>query len=207
MRRIIGSAVVGLVAAPAIPAAQAVVAVDMALGALQAGMRARQGEPGRRVVKGGAGPVKSRGSMANGAVLREAGGFVRRVGGSVEVVLVAAPAGRAAQSVVIIDVARGALLGGVEAHQGEARGGVVKGGAVPICRGVTPGAILREVGRLMRRTVGSVVVGLVTVPASCRGQAVVVVHVALDALHAGVRASQREPGRRMVKRGAGPVDG
>ena len=55
--------------------------------------------------------------MAQGAVLRESGGFVRRVVGSVVVALVAVPASRARQAVVVVQVARRALLGGVQAQQ------------------------------------------------------------------------------------------
>src|ERR1035438_3842954 len=106
-------------------------------------MRAGQGEPRGRMVKRGDGPVKSRGSVAHGAVLREAGGLVRRVGGSVEVGLVAVPAGRARQAVVIVEVAPGALLGSVESHQREPGGRMVEGGPRPIGRGVAPRTILR----------------------------------------------------------------
>ena len=170
-------------------------------------MRAGEREPGGRVVERGAGPVKGRGSVAHGAVLREAGGFVRRVSGSVEVALVAAPAGRAAQVVVAIDVAPGALLAGVESHQRETRSCVVEGGAVPIRRGMTPGTILREIGRLVRRIVGVVEIGLVTVPTGRTGQTVVVAHVALNALQADMGAGQGEPGSSVIERGAGPVEG
>src|ERR1039458_6468774 len=79
----------------------------------------RSGEPGVRVVERGAGPVECRGSVALGAVLRESGGQVRRAGGSIVIGLVAVPAGRAVQRVVVVDVARGTLLGGVETHQRE----------------------------------------------------------------------------------------
>ena len=68
-----------------------------------------------------------------------------------------------------------------------------------------PRAVLREIGGFVRRVVGAVVVGLVAVPAGAAGQAVVVVHVALRALQAGVGAGQREPGGGVVEGGAGPV--
>src|ERR1019366_3317790 len=120
---------------------------------------------------------------------------------------VAADAVRVAQAVVVVDVARRALLAGVDPHQGEPGSRVVESGATPIGGGVTAGTILREVGRLVRRVVGAVVIGLVTVPAGCAGQAIVAVHVALGALQAGMCAGQRKSGSRMVKRGAGPVEG
>lgn len=119
---------------------------------------------------------------------------MRRIVGTVEVGLVAAPAGRGVQCVVIIDVARGALLGGVESHQREAGGGVVETGAGPIDHGVAPGTILREAGLFVRRVIGVVVIGLVTTPARRAGQTEIVICVALGALHAAMRAGQREPG-------------
>src|ERR1019366_9523944 len=153
------------------------------------------------------GPVEGRRSVAQGAVQREAGGFVRRVAGTVVVVLVAVAASRAGQAVVVADVARGALLAGVETYQREPGGGVIEDGATPIGRGVTAGTILREVGRFVRRSVGYVVVVLVAAPAGAARQAVVVVHVALGAQQAGMRARQGEPGSRVVEGGAGPVEG
>ena len=132
--------------------------------------------------------------MAKRTVLREAGGLVRRIVGTVEVGLVAAPAGRAVQRVVIIDVARGALLGGMESHQREAGDGVAETGAGPIDHGVAHGTILRKAGLFVRRVVGVVVIGLVTAPARRAGQTEIVIRVALGALHAGMRAGQREPG-------------
>src|ERR1035437_3851282 len=60
VRRIVGVVVIGLVTAPAGAAGQAEVVVDVALGALHAGMRAGQGEAGSRMVVGGAGPVEGR---------------------------------------------------------------------------------------------------------------------------------------------------
>ena len=91
---------------------------------------------------------------------------MRRVGGAIVVVLVATPAGRAAQRVVVVHVAAGARLAGMQSHQREAGGSVIERGAVPIRRGVAAGAVLREVGCFVRRIVGAVVVGLVAAPAS-----------------------------------------
>ena len=208
MRRIVGVVVIRLVTVPAGAARQAVVVVCVALRALQAGVGAGQGEPGGRVVEGGAGPVERRGTMAQRAVLRESGGLVRRVVGTVVIGLVTAPARRAIQCVVVVDVARGALLGGVQAHQRESRSCVIEGGAVPINGSVAAGTILREAGLFVRWVGGFVVIGLVTAPARPAGQAEVVVGVALDALQVGMRAGQREPGSGVVEgSGAGPVKG
>ena len=207
VRRISGVVEIGLMTIPAGSARQTVVVAHMALDTLQADMRACQGEPRRRVVERSGGPVEGRGSVAQGAIQRESGGFVRRVRRPVEVGEMAIAASRAGQAVVIVEVAPGALLGSVQAHQRETRGGVVESSAVPIRRGVTPGTILREVGRLVRRIVGVVEIGLVTAPAGAARQAVVIAHVALRALHAGMSAGQGEPGRRVVEGGAGPVGG
>src|ERR1019366_8520428 len=131
------------------------------------------------------------GSVALGAVLREAGSQVRRAEGVLVFSLMAVPAGETGQAVGVVHVARRAQLRRMESHQREAGGSVIERGAIPIRRGVAAGAILREIGCFVRRGVGSVVVALVTVPAGPAGQAVVVVHVALGALQAGVRAGQR----------------
>src|ERR1035438_3838987 len=207
VRRGAGSVVVVLVAVPAGPAGQTVVVVHVALGALQAGVRAGQRESRGCMVEGRSGPVEGRGSVALGAVLREAGSQVRRTSGSVVVVLVAVPAGRAGQAVVVADVARGALLAGMEAHQCKPGGGVIERGATPIRRGVAAGAILREVGCFVRRGVGSVVVGLVTVPAGAAGQAVVVAHVAQGALHRQMKTGECEARGGVVERRTRPVEG
>ena len=84
---------------------------------------------------------------------------------------------------------------------------MVEGGSIPIHGGMAGGTILREIDGLMRRIVGAVIVGLVAVPASAAGEAVVIVHVALGALLADVRARQGEAGSRMVEHRAGPVEG
>ena len=95
----------------------------------------------------------------------------------------------------------------MQSHQREAGGGVIECGPIPVHGGVTSGTILREVGRLMRRVGGVVVVGLVAVPARAARQAVIVIGVALTALHAGVRARQCETGGGMIEcRRTGPVD-
>lgn len=157
------------------------------------------------MIEGSARPVGNGGAVAQRAILRESGGGMRRIRGSVVIGLVAILARRAVQGVVIIDVARAALLRGVHSHQRETGGRMVESRAEPVRRRVAPGAVLREVRGLMRRIGGAVVVGLVAVPARTARQAVIVVHVALRALHAGMRAGQREAGGRVIESGAGPV--
>ena len=90
---------------------------------------------------------------------------MRRRQGAVIVLLVATPASRACQAVVVVDVACSALLVRVQTHQREARGGVVERGAVPIHGGMATRAILRESAGFVWRVVRAIVVSLVTVPA------------------------------------------
>src|ERR1035438_774326 len=198
MRRIVGSVVIGLVTVPAGAAGQAVVVAHVALGALHRQMETGEGEARGGVIERGAGPVQGCGSVAAGAVLRESGGQVRRAGGAIVVGLVAVPAGRAGQAEVIVHVARGALLAGVETYQCKAGGRVIERGAGPVeGRGsVAQGAFLRVGQLFVRRSGGSVVVGLVAVPAGCAGQAVVVVHVARGTLLGGMQPHRRERGSR-----------
>src|ERR1035441_7000204 len=188
MRRIGGCFVIGLVTVPAGAAGQAIVVAHVARGARRRSMRARQREARIGVIEVGAGPVQGPGPVAHGvaAVLRVAQLCMPRIAGTGVVGLVAVPAGETGQRVVVVHVTRGALRGGVDTYQGEPGGRVIERGAIPIRRGVAAGAILREIGCLVRRGVGSVVVVLVAVPAGPAGQAVVVVYVALGALQAGV---------------------
>ena len=72
---------------------QAEIVVDMALRALQAGVGTRECETGCRVVKSSAQPI--RGGVAETAILREAGCFVRGIGRAVVLSCVAVEAGRA----------------------------------------------------------------------------------------------------------------
>lgn len=145
--------------------------------------------------------------MAEGAVLRESGGFVRRVVGSVEVGLVAVPAGPAGQAVVVVEVARRALLGGVEAQQFEPGGGVVERGAGPIRGGVAGSAGLRKAGCCVVGTGGFLEIGQVTSHALLRRSRKHSIDVTLSARHGGMRSSQRESAQAVIERGALPVGG
>ena len=101
---------------------EVVVAVHVALRALHRGVRSRQREPGGRVVKIRASP--GRGAMALRTRLREARLHVVRLGRPLEVIQVAADAGRirAGAVVVAIHVALGALNGRVSTREREAGG-------------------------------------------------------------------------------------
>lgn len=130
---------------------------------------------------------------------------MRRVIGSVEIRQVTGDACRAAQRIVIVHVAGRALLRRVHPHQSEASRRMVEDRAQPVCRRVAARAILREIGRFVRRIGGPVIVRLVAVPACRAAQTVIVINVALRALQCGMCAGQREPSGRMVEGGAGPV--
>src|ERR1035441_8032006 len=97
-----GVVVVGLVAGPAGAGGQAVVAIHVALGARQAGVRSGQGKAGGGVIEGGAGPVEGGTAMTQSAILREPGRGVGRVVGAVIVGLVAVPAGGAGKAEIVI---------------------------------------------------------------------------------------------------------
>ena len=118
----------------------------------------------------------------------------------------------AGQVVVIVDVAhhtrdRGI---GVIASQGEARLGMIKLRRLPGRGVMTHLASLREVVGDVIRIVRAVEILQMAVEARRvrRGQAVIVVHVALRALDAAqMESSQRPARRRVIELGVGPVRG
>jgi len=126
MRRIGRPVVIGLVAIPASPTAQAVVVAHMALRAHQCGMRSGQGEPGRRVVKCGAAPVGDRGPVTDRAIRWETRRLVRRADRTIKIREVAVDAGAAAERVVVVHVAGGTLLRRVHTDQRETGRSMVK---------------------------------------------------------------------------------
>jgi len=108
----------------------------------------------------------------------------------------------AAQSVVVVEVAIGALprRHGVQARQRKSGGGVIEFAVGPL-HGVV--ALLARGGEagVGYWCCGAVVSGLVTTDARRAGDAVVVVDVTVAALprRHSVRASQREPGFRVIE--------
>jgi len=205
VRRVVGPIVVCLVTVPAGRTRQAVVAVDVALRALQTRVRARQRETGRRVVEGGARPVGDGGAMTERAILRETRGGMRRIARAIVIGLVTIPARGAVQRVVIVNMARRALLRGVHSHQRKAGGCVIERRAQPVGRGMASRAVLREVAGFVRWIIRPVIIRLVAVPARAATQGVIVVYVALRALQTGMRPGQREPGGRVIERRARPI--
>jgi len=199
---------VGLMTAIArrVGAGQAVVVIDVALGALQRGVRTGQRKARAGVVERCSRPTG--GGVALRAIGGEAARHVVGIRGACEVGLMAAIARRvgAGQAVVAIDVALLALQRGVRASQGEAGGRVIErrarpGSVVVALQAVGGEPCLNVIG--IRRTV---VVRLMASDARGvgAGQIVIPVHVALLALQRRVRAREREAGGRVVKRGVAP---
>jgi hypothetical protein len=208
VRRIIRAIEIRQVAADAsrVRAGQVVIAIHVALRALQGRVRAGQREARRRVIKGRIAPA--RGCVALLAGLREVGLHVIRVRRAVEIGQVAADAGgvRGGQVVVVIDVALGALQGRVRAGQREAGGRVIEGRARPGRRVMALLAGLREARRHVIRVGGALEIGQVAADARRirGGQVVVVIDVAMGALQGRVRAGQREAGGRVIEGRARP---
>ena len=171
-------------------AGQLVVVVGVALCTLQGDMRARQRKAGSRVIEGSVRPRG--GGVALLASLRETRLHVVGIGGALEVFQVTRNTGRvgAGQVVVAIHVTLHALQRSMRTRQGEASGRVVKGRTGPR-RGVV--ALLAGLGEPSRHVVGiggALEVFQVATHASRirTGEVVVIVNVALCALHRRVRA-------------------
>src|SRR6266550_3698908 len=92
-------------------------------------------------------------------------------------------------------------------RQRETGSRVIEGRARPRRRVVALRAGLREAGLHVVRLRRALEIFQMTADASCirAGQAVVAVHMALSALHRGMRSRQREPGCRMIKARVVPV--
>jgi len=188
----------------------------VALRALQRGVRARQRESSGRVIESGAGPTGR--VVALRAVLREAGLYVIRSRGAVEVRLVAGVASRAVRQVVCARrtegrvVALRALQRHVSAGQRESSGRVIESGTGPAGRVMALRAVLREAGLYVIRVACVIEIRLMASDASRAGQAVGAGRterrvVTLIALQRHVSAGQREAGRGMVKTGTVPRRG
>ena len=182
-------------------AREVVVPVDVAAGTRNRRVRAGQRESGRRVIKGRARPVRRAVTLL--ASLGEARRHVIRIRRPLEVFQVATDTGRvgAGQVVVVIHVALHALHAGVCPGQRESSGRVIEGGAGPRRGAVALLAGLREARRHVVRIRGALEVFQVAAHARRvrTGQVVVAIHVALRALHAGVRTRQREARSGVVK--------
>ena len=209
MIRIGGALEIRQMARDARRAGQIVVVVEVALRALQTGVRAGQGEAGGGVIKGRTGP--GCGAVADRAIRREPGGHVVRIGCGLESVHVARSARRirGAQTVVSVYVALCAGHGGVRASQRPAGGGVIEGPVAPRCRVVALLTGLRESRLRVAWIIGALVIRKMARHASRirAGQGVVPVYVTLAALQAAMRACQGESGGRVIECGAVPACG
>ena len=159
------------------------------------------------MVKGGSSP--GCGGVALLAGLREVGLHMAGIGRALEIRHVAGHARSiaAVERVVAIHVTLRTRHGGVEPSQRKAGCGVVKAGSSPVSSVVALLAGLREVGLHVVRIVGGLEIGQVAGHASCVCDGVVVVDVALRALHAGVGTRQRESGGGVIELGRHPRGG
>ena len=207
--RIGGALEIGEVAADAsgVRHGQVVVAIHVTLGALQRSVRSGQRESRGRVIEGGIAP--RRGGVALLAGLREARSHVVRIGGALEIREVAADASgvRRGQVVVAVHMALGALQTGVRASQRESRRRVIEARIPPVSCVVALLASLRDVRGNVIRTRRALEILQVAVDAGCAGQVVIVIDVALGALHCGMRPGQRESRVVVIERCLSPRRG
>ncbi len=184
-----GSVEVRLVATDAGGGNRRVVVVGVALRAGQRSVRTGQREH-RRVVERGR--IERGGVVAERAVRWEAAGNVVRVSSALEILLVAAVAGRRQGGVVVVGVARRAGHGGMRPRQRERGVVVIEGRASPVGRAVAHVACGREAGRGVIGIVGAVVIRLVATVAGRRQGGVIAVRMARCTGDGGVRTSQRK---------------
>ena len=178
-----GVVVIRLMAANARERQRGVVIVYVTVGALarRNGVRSREGEGCRVVVKSRISPYRC--VMAEFALLRESGSGVRRIIRAVVILQMASDAGGGVQAVIVVDVAVAALARryGVRAGESEAGGGVIEGGVRPLNGVVTAIASGRESGVGDGR--GRVIkIGLMTANTGSAGEIVIVVDVAVGTL-------------------------
>jgi len=195
------------VAGHASRAVQRVVIVGVAVGALprRHGVRARQREAGRGVVKLRVSP--KHGVVALLAGRRKSG--MRHWGGRpVVVVLVATDARGGGDVVVVADVAIGALSWGHSVRSGQRKSGlgVIKSRRLPGGCVVAGLAGLRESAADVIRIRRALEILQVARYTRGAGQVVVVVHVAVGALSRryGMRARQGEVDQRVIEAGRRP---
>ncbi len=155
------------------------------------------------VERGGA---PGRGVVADGAVLREPGRNVVRIGGFLEVCQMAGRACRRQTRVHAAGVALAARHGGVGAGQRELGLVVVECRTLPLSGVVADRAVLGETGRRMIGIGCLLEVGEVARHATAVHQVVVSICVARGALLGGVGAGQRELGQIVVEAGIVPGD-
>jgi len=194
-----------LVTGRASRAGQSVVVVDMALHARRRCVCARQREAGGRMIERRIHPVRRIvAAFARGWITQ--GDVIHRSFRGVVIRLMAGHASRAGQLIVVIDVAQSALQRGMGSRQRETCLRVIEGGPAPVNRGVAALAGRRQSQRYMvHRSLRVVVIRLMASHAGRTGQLIVVVDMALRALHGRVEARQRETRLRVIEGGPAPV--
>jgi len=205
VRRIVGSVVIGLMAGIAVSRNGGVVVVDVARGASDRSMGARQRKH-RSMIKGRGRP--RRGGVAQSAIGRETRSYVIRIGSPGEILGVARIAIGRKGGVVIVDVACSAGHRDVRAGQRERRGVVIERGSRPVGGAVANRARRGQTAGRMGRGIGAVVI-LCVAGVTVGGQAagVIAIDVARGAGHSGVRAGQRERRRVVIEGRRSPVGG
>ena len=171
-------------------AVQAVVAIHVALRALQRDVRPGQREAGRCVIKDRVRPGRSRVAGITG--LREAGLGVIRVSRALVVLQMAGRARAAGQGVVPIDVALCARQAGVCSCKSESRTGVVEGSISPGRGAMAALAGLGDCGLHVIGVGRPLIVPQMAGHARGDAQAVISVDMTLRALQRDVRPGQRE---------------
>lgn len=202
--RIRGVVVVRLVATYACGRKSGVVSVHVTVHALPRRHGVRTGERERRVVVVEGGVCPDRSVVAQLAGGWKTGSGVRRICGPRVVLLVARIAQRAIQRIIVVDVAVNALpwRNGMRASELESCGRVVERGIGPedgIVAGLAGGW---ESGcRMVHRSSGIVVIGLMAREAGRARQIVIIVHVAIRTLprRRSVRSGQRKPGTGVIE--------
>jgi hypothetical protein len=177
---------------------QAIVAVDVALCALQGSVRSSKSESRAGMVESGSGP----GSRAVTALasLRERSLHMVRIGGALVVLHVAGDAGCSGQVVIAIHMTLRALQRGVRAGEREAHRVVVKRCRLPRRSAMAGLAGLRKTALHVIGIGRALIILQVAGDAGGGGQVVIAIHMALRALHRGMRAGEREADRIVIKR-------
>ena len=180
---------------------QIVVAVHVTLHALQRDVRSGQWEARRGMVEGRVAPGGR--AMALLASLGQSSLDVIGICGCLEIFQVTTDARRVGrgQIVVTIHVALRTLDVDVRSSQRETCGGVIERRRRPVGRAMALLASLREARAHVVRVGGALEILQVAAHASRvrAGQVVIVIHMALHALHAGMGARQRESSRGVIE--------
>ena len=197
MIRAVRSRVIGFVTAVAVGWNGCVVVVHVAVCAWNRGMRPGQREARVVVIEGRRHPRC--GVVANIALLRKSYGDVARIVRVLEIRQVARHAGCIGQFVVGVDMALTALHARMGSGQGPAGRGVIERSGSPVTGAMAHFALLRQSGRNVIRVRRTLVILQVATHAGGGSQVVVAVGVALRALHADMRASERESRLRVIE--------